>query len=104
MSNAFVNIVQPDHEYPLWFAEGKTSLIPKAGKFSSENQRPITCLNNMYNWFTSCMLKPMNQHLDKYALIEGEQRGAKVGCRPPHRSHGVRGQQEKQDEHDHGMD
>ena len=26
------------------------------------------------------MLKPMNQHLDKYALIEGEQRGAKVGC------------------------
>ena len=26
------------------------------------------------------MLKPMNQRLDKYALIEGEQRGAKVGC------------------------
>ena len=26
------------------------------------------------------MLKPMNQHLDKYALIEGEQKGAKVGC------------------------
>ena len=44
-SNAFVNIVQHDHEYLLWFAEGKTSLIPKAGEFSSENQRPITCLN-----------------------------------------------------------
>ena len=80
VSNAFVNIVHHDHEYPLWFAEGKTSLIPKAGEFSSENQRPITCLNNMYKWFTSCMLKPMNQHLDKYALIEGKQRGAKVGC------------------------
>ena len=26
------------------------------------------------------MLKPMNQHPDKYALIEGEQRGAKIGC------------------------
>ena len=26
------------------------------------------------------MFKPMNQHLDRYALIEGEQRGAKVGC------------------------
>ena len=26
------------------------------------------------------MLKPMNQPLDKYALIEGEQSGAKVGC------------------------
>ena len=75
-----MNIVQHDHEYPLWFAEGKTSLLPKAGEFSSEDQRPITCLNNMYKWFTSCMLKPMNQHLDKYALIEGEQRGAKVGC------------------------
>ena len=80
VSNAFMNIVQHDHEYPLWFAEGKTSLIPKAGEFSNENQRPITCLNNMYKWFTSCMLKQMNQHLDKYALTEGEQRGAKVGC------------------------
>ena len=80
VSSAFMSIVQHDHEYPLWFAEGKTSLIPKAGEFSSEDQRPITCLNNMYKWFTSCMLKPMNQHLDKYALIEGEQRGAKVGC------------------------
>ena len=75
-----MNIVQHDHEYPLWFAEDKTSLILKAGEFSSENERPITCLNNMYKWFTSCMLKPMNQHLDKYALIEWEQRGAKVGC------------------------
>ena len=37
VSNAFVNIVHHDHEYPLWFAEGKTSLIPKAGEFSSEN-------------------------------------------------------------------
>ena len=80
VSNAFMNIVQHDHEYPLWFAEGKTSLIPKAGEFSNENQRPITCLNNMYKWFTSCMLKQMNQHRDKYALTEGEQRGAKVGC------------------------
>ena len=48
VSNAFMNIVQHDHEYPLWFAEGKTSLIPKAGEFSNENQRPIICLNNMY--------------------------------------------------------
>ena len=37
VSNAFMNIVQHDREYPLWFAEGKTSLIPKAGEFSSEN-------------------------------------------------------------------
>ena len=69
VSNAFMKIVQHDHEYPLWFAEGKTSLIPKAGEFSIENQCPITCLNNMYKWFTSCMLKPMNQHLDKYSTV-----------------------------------
>ena len=60
VSNAFMNIVRHDHEYPLWFAEGKTSLIPKAGEFSRENQCPITGLNNMYKWFTSCILKPMN--------------------------------------------
>ena len=78
-----MNIVQHDHEYPLWFAEGKTSLIPKAGKFSSENQRPITCLNNMYKWFTSCMLKPMNQHLDKYALIEGGREAPKYAAVVP---------------------
>ena len=80
MPNTFVIIVQHDHHYPLWFAEGKTSLISKAGEFSCENQRPIACLNNMYKWFTSCMLKPMNQNLDKYALIEGEWRGAEIGC------------------------
>ena len=37
VSNTFMNILQHDHEYPLWFAEGKMSLIPKAGEFSSEN-------------------------------------------------------------------
>ena len=26
------------------------------------------------------MLMPMNQHLDTYALMEGEQRGVRVGC------------------------
>ena len=46
----------------------------------SENQRPITCLNNMYKWFTSCPLAPMDQHLDRYGLMEGQQRGAKSGC------------------------
>ena len=31
-------------------------------------------------WFTSCLLEPMNHHLDRYKLMEIEQRGAKVGC------------------------
>ena len=34
----------------------------------------------MCKLFTLCMLRPMNQHLDKYELMEREQRGARVGC------------------------
>ena len=68
-----------DGEYPQWFAEGKTSLLPKPGEFSSENQRPITCLNNLYKWFTSCVQGPMDDHLGEHELMENEQRGAKEG-------------------------
>ena len=106
VSNAFVNIVQHDHEYPLWFAEGKTSLIPKAGEFSVKtNVQLHTCRNNMYKWFTSCMLKPMSQQLDKYALIERRQSRLQWYHRHlPHRSYGVQRQQEKQEEPEQGMD
>ena len=45
-----------------------------------KNQRPITCLNNLYTWFTSCLLAPMDQHLEHHGLMEGQQRGAKSGC------------------------
>ena len=68
-----------DGEYPQWFAEGKTSLLPKPGEFSSENQRPITCLNNLYKWFTSCVQGPMDDHLGEHELMENEQRGAREG-------------------------
>ena len=64
-------IAQSDQDVPLWFTEGRTSLIPKPGEFSSENQGPITCLNTVYKWFTSCLLQPVNSHLD-YDLMEGE--------------------------------
>ena len=48
VSKAFQAIMGGQPEYPLWFSAGKTSLIPKPGKFSSDNQRPITCLNSVY--------------------------------------------------------
>ena len=41
----FVSITKQTGVYPLWFSEGKIQLMPKPGSFSSENQRPITCLN-----------------------------------------------------------
>ena len=31
-------------------------------------------------WFTSCLLSPMDKHLEEYDLLEGEQRGAKPRC------------------------
>ena len=55
-----------DLQFPLWFSEGKTTLIPKPGEFRSDNQRPITCLNNLYKWYTSCLLAQANQHIETY--------------------------------------
>ena len=74
MATAFQAISSIDGEYPLWFSEGKTSLIPKPGEFTSDNQRPITCLNTMYKWYTSCLLVPTDMYLDYYDLMEGAQR------------------------------
>ena len=48
VATVFQAISSIDGEYPMWFSEGKTSLIPKPGEFTSDNQRPITCLNTMY--------------------------------------------------------
>ena len=64
-------------KYLQWFAEAKASLLPKPGEFSSENQRPITCLNNLYKWFTSCVQGPIDDHLGE--LIQNEQSGSKAG-------------------------
>ena len=38
------------------------------------------CLNTLYKWFTSCVLGPVNEHLDRYKLMEDQQGGAKAGC------------------------
>lgn len=80
MKISFKGISERLQAYPEWFAPGKSSLIPKPGEFSSENQRPITCLNTGYKWFTSCVLDPMDYHLDYYDLMEMQQRGAKAKC------------------------
>ena len=77
IAKSFQAIAQEDHEIPWWFTGGKTSLNPKPGEFNSENHRPITCLNTAYKWFTSCLLKPVDHHLGRYGLMQGEQRGAK---------------------------
>lgn len=74
VAESFQAITQGDWEIPLWFTEGKTMLIPQSGGILSENQRPITCLNAIYKWFTSCLLKSVDMHLVAYLdnlLIDG---------------------------------
>ena len=41
---SFQTIANTNIEYPAWFSEAKTTLLPKAGEFTSDNQWPITCL------------------------------------------------------------
>ena len=80
MASAFKAVADISMAYPKWFTEGKTSLLPKPGEFTSENQCPTTCLNTSYMWFTPCVLGPMDEHVDKYELMEKSQRGAKEKC------------------------
>ena len=54
-------------------------LIPKDGEWSVANQRPITCLNNMYKWFTSIIKMKSDEHLKLYKLMQVDQRGACEG-------------------------
>ena len=57
VSNSIQAIANKPQDIPWWFSGGKTSLIPKPGQSFNENQRPITRLNTIYKWFTSCLLK-----------------------------------------------
>ena len=49
----FQTISNTNVEYPAWFSEGKTTLPPKPGEFTSNNQRPITCVITLYKWKTN---------------------------------------------------
>ena len=76
----FCKRINTNIEYPASFCEGNTTLLQKAGEFTSDNQRLITCLNTLYKWFTSYLLGPMTEHLETYGLMDGAQRGAGPGC------------------------
>ena len=78
VSKSMQAIANKPQDIPWCFTGGKISLIPKPGQSSSENQRPITCLNTIYKWFTSCLLKQINHHLEKNGLVEREQRGREM--------------------------
>ena len=77
VASAFKTITSSSCAHPKWFTEGKMTLIPKQGDFTSEDQRPITCLNTLYKWFTSRVLGPMEQHLKVNDLIDKTVKGDK---------------------------
>ena len=64
----------------LWFSGGKTSLLPKPGEVTKDKQRPITCLNTLDKWYTSCLLVDASHHLLGYGLMQGNQTGTEQDC------------------------
>ena len=70
MAMSFQTIANTNIEYPAWFSEGKTILLQKPGEFTSDNQRPITCLNILFRWFMSCLLGTTNEHLEMQDVAE----------------------------------
>ena len=76
-----VDQIVNDDVYPgVWFSLGRVTLIPKDDEWSAANQRPITCTNNIYKWYTSVLLLHSNKHLDDNNLMQIDQRGAKSNC------------------------
>ena len=80
MARSFEATAVCERGFPLWFSGGKTSLLPKPGEFTKDNQRPITCLNTLYKWYTSCLLVDASHHVLCYGLMQSDQRGAKQDC------------------------
>ena len=65
---------------PIWFSQGRTVLLFKSGdSMEAQNYRPITCLNKIYKWYTGVLLEICQNHMDKYGLLQREQRGARLG-------------------------
>ena len=52
-------------------------MIPKDGIWSIENQRPITCTNNIYKWYTSLILLKVSKFAECEQILQIDQRGAK---------------------------
>ena len=72
----YLKTIQESVPLSNWFCRGRTVLIPKDGEWAISNHRPITCLNNMYKWYTSIIKMKSNEHLKRYKLMQVDQRGA----------------------------
>ena len=76
-----VNNVINEYRYPdKWFSIGRVTLIPKEDEATFADNRPITCTNNLYKWYTAVLLLHLKRHLERYKLMQIDQRGAKTAC------------------------
>ena len=55
-----------------------------SGDLSSENQRPIICLNNSYKWFTSSLQIPLDIHLTHTTWWKGNREGRRLNVAESH--------------------
>ena len=76
----FRDIINSSCELVKWFCRGRTSLLEKAGAWVYSNTRPITCTNNTYKWFTSVLKLKLNEHKQKFGIMQLDQRGSKEKC------------------------
>ena len=74
---AFQTIINSGVQVALWFSMGRVLLFDKGGVWSIPNHRPITCANNLYKWYTALLLQIIKEHLNRYHLMQIDQRGAK---------------------------
>ena len=76
----FLNIINNSISFTVWYTQGRTTLIPKDDTWTVPNQRPITCTNTMYKWFSSIILSKTTDHLYGHGLMQLDQRGGKANC------------------------
>ena len=69
-TKVFNKVLNDDIELLCWVCMGIVALLPKLGEWSESNQRPITCLNTIYKWFTSILRCFHNEHLKKYGILQ----------------------------------
>ena len=78
IAKSFENTINEDRDLELdWMVMGKTDLIPKEGEWTAANQRPITLLNTFYKWLTSVLKEKMESHLEKFDMLQCDQRGGR---------------------------
>lgn len=67
IAEAFQTITKNTDDFPFWFSEWKTTLIPKPGEFTRE-------ANNLLEHYVQMVhIMFIGAHLDQYSLMESRE-------------------------------